>query len=225
MLPNNLPGKVPFAFLPLRDENTASPIDLSLPHSFRFTLNLVILNCPSSVPPCLIIYDECVYLLTTASDHVSFLSETAAHICLLTDRGWPHSQAPTLPLPSVTRPPPVSSHIPAFLQVPYRCSSISPGSSWTPVREGECPQPVHIRGILSRSLLEALSLCPLTGLTSSGSCCVNVAFEHGNKYPGRIHGKGKNIYLHARFLRLPSIVTWPISLVLWWQSVLWGLDM
>lgn len=40
------------------------------------------------------------------------------------------------------------------------------------------------------------------------------AFEHGNKYPGGFMEKEKNIYLHARFLRLPSIVTWPISLVL-----------
>lgn len=71
----------------------------------------------------------------------------------------------------------------------------------------------------------SVSLCPPTGLTSSGSCCGYAAFEHGNKYPGRIHGKGRNIYFHARFLKLPSIVTWPISLVLWWQSVLWGLDM
>lgn len=88
----------------------------------------------------------------------------------------------------------------------------------------EHPQPIHIWGILSRSLLEALSLCPPTGLTFDGSCCV---VQHLSTVTNTLRWsmeKGRNIYFHTWFLRLPSRVMWPISLVLWWQSVL-GLDM
>lgn len=117
-----------------------------------------------------------------------------------------------------------TNHIHAFLQVFYKYASISLGSSWMHMREGKHPQPIHIRGILSRSLLEPLSFCPPTGLTFGGSCCVVQYLSTVTNTLRWSMEKGRNIYFHAWFLRLPSRVTWPISLVLWWQTLL-GLDM
>lgn len=139
---------------------------------------------------------------------------------LLTDRGWPHLQEPTLPLLSVTLLSPVATHqshtcfSPGDLQVLLHLFGLLL----------EHPQPVHMWGILSRSLLEVLSLCPPTGLTFGGSCCVVQHLSTVTNTPRWSMERGRNIYFHAWFLRLPFRVTWLISLVLWWQSVL-GLDM